>query len=290
MQNNKDKIFKYLNLLLTVALVYFVLVYGKSLVLDSDFSAISQGYGFLILAVLFFFLFYILSSLHWLMVSRIVQKDARSLQVLAFLASQPYKYLPTSFFTFSFRAKFAKKLGLSFRQSTYAQAIENFNILASGAFVGLVFYLVAHFLLVGVLVALIVGSLLIMAMKVKVMWRLPFTEKRIPVGAIVPSFFLMFVAWLIAGVSFIFVNLALGLPVDVWVMIAANAFAYIASILAVFAPGGIGVRELVLSLFMIQPAAVILWRLLTFVSDLVLGFGAVMIINSKIKGEEQSSA
>jgi uncharacterized membrane protein YbhN (UPF0104 family) len=74
------------------------------------------------------------------------------------------------------------------------------------------------------------------------------------------------------------VNYSLGLDIDPRLAISANAAGYAVSILAVFAPGGLGVREFTLYLFSVQNPAILLWRLITLAGDLLLGFGAVAYI------------
>lgn len=61
-------------------------------------------------------------------------------------------------------------------------------------------------------------------------------------------------------------------------LIAANSIAFSLSILAVFAPGGIGVREAVYSFFSIAAVTVISWRILVFVMDFLVGIVSIFLI------------
>jgi len=95
---------------------------------------------------------------------------------------------------------------------------------------------------------------------------------------LVGMFFVAIAAWIAIGLSFVVLSLGLGLPVNLLEHIAANALAFALSILAVFAPGGIGVREVVYSSFGINPAAIIYWRIMTFILDFALGVAAIIKI------------
>jgi uncharacterized membrane protein YbhN (UPF0104 family) len=48
--------------------------------------------------------------------------------------------------------------------------------------------------------------------------------------------------------------------------------------LAFFAPGGIGVRELVYSSFSVNALAIIYWRIMVFALDFVVGIPSVVAI------------
>ena len=72
--------------------------------------------------------------------------------------------------------------------------------------------------------------------------------KPLPVAAVVKSAVLGLLAWLAHGVAFWLLARGLGLPDTLSVVTAAGIFplGYILGLLALFAPGGIGVREVVL--------------------------------------------
>ena len=78
-------------------------------------------------------------------------------------------------------------------------------------------------------------------------------------------------AWLVTGVGFIILNNSLGFHFEYSRLIAANTLAFSLGMLAVFAPGGVGVREFVFSVFMINPTTIIYWRLVVFVVDFIVG-------------------
>lgn len=278
LKTKRSTLFRIINLILTVGLFYFAFIYVRELVRKADFNGLSGHYPLLVLAFLLFILFYAALSWHWLLVCRLVREDVRRKQALAFTASQPYKYLPTSLFTFSYRAKFAKQLGLPVKDSSYAQVIENFDIIAGGALVCLISWLMSVSYALG-FAALALSLLAMYAVRfMKPSVTVPRMSLELPLYRLVLPFLLVMSAWVISGLSFLLVNRALGLHPDAWMVIAANAGAYAASILAFFAPGGIGIREVVLAAFSIANAPIILWRLLTFAADMTLGFASLIYV------------
>jgi glycosyltransferase 2 family protein len=74
------------------------------------------------------------------------------------------------------------------------------------------------------------------------------TMAPLPLGAVVASAALGVLAWLVHGAAFWLLARGLGLPGTLSVVTAAGVFplAYIMGMLALFAPGGLGVREVVL--------------------------------------------
>jgi glycosyltransferase 2 family protein len=71
--------------------------------------------------------------------------------------------------------------------------------------------------------------------------------RPLPLAAVAESAALTLLSWLTYGVAFWLLALGLGLPATLSVTTAAGVFAlgYILGLLALFAPGGVGVRELV---------------------------------------------
>src|SRR5665811_1633710 len=98
--------FKLVNIILIVGVFYFAYVYGTSLLKKTDFSGVVDNWWILTLAFVCFILFYTIMSFHWLKVCRIVEPSTKPIQTLAYFASQPFKYLPSSIFSFSFRSKY----------------------------------------------------------------------------------------------------------------------------------------------------------------------------------------
>lgn len=272
---------------LTVALLYFVVSYGSGLISEADFSFQNGQYVSLLGAVLCFLIFYSLLSVHWYMSCRLMDDDTSRRQALAFFASQPYKYLPTSIFTFSFRAKFSRQLGVSVKKSTYAQAVENASIVGTGLIVGGIFYILESSPYFGIAVSAIVAGFLYIAWRSKATIVIPVVKKKASFENLVPMLALSCVAWLFAGLSFWLTAHSLGYSASIWAMVSINALSYSVGIIAFFAPGGIGVREVILLSGGVHTPTVVLWRILTLGIDIVTGIIAAIIIRSTRGGSRK---
>lgn len=281
-KNNLNWSLKIINLVLTLGVFYFAYVYGRGLVRETDFTALHGRLWVLAFSFVLFGIFYLLLSIHWFRICRIIDPSCSKKQMLAFFASQPYKYLPTSLFTFSYRAKFARDVGLSLKKSTIAQLIENGSIFVSGFLVAGSLYAVsrhAAFIVLPALFLLIIYVFLPGHITVTIRHR----KLKMPTRELLFNVAIASSAWVIAGLSFLGVNYALGLSIDPLLAIAANALAYVTGILAFFAPGGVGVREVILLFFSVASSAIVVWRLLTFVSDLLFGLLANLAIAYQIE-------
>lgn len=269
-----------LSFILTLAAIFFAYRYGANLIRQESLKNLDIDAGLLVLSAGLFLLFYILLSVHWLRVCRLVDGEASGRQALAFFASQPYKYLPTSIFTFSYRAVFAKQAGLPLKKSSLAQLIENGSIVASGLLVALVVYLASvNIAALIILLLFLIIIYLVIPKELNLRLRRYITvQSKTDLSQV---FGLACLSWLVSGFSFLAVSGALGISLDPIIAIAANSAAYVLGILAVFAPGGIGIREVVLAFFSISGAAIIAWRLLTFIGDMVFGTAAILILRQK---------
>lgn len=278
---------KLASLILTALLLVFAYNYIARIIDEADFSGISINWFILLIAITAFVGFYGILAVHWLWACRIVKASVKDDQKLAFLASQPYKYLPTSLFTFSFRGIYARKLDLGLKSSSAAQLLENISLLLSNLVVFLVFYLGNSSLVWG-FTSFFILILAVMLLARNKLRTIKFRSMEIKISQIllVRLFLLASAAWVVAGLSFVLLNLAMDFPIGFLNFIAANTIAFSLSILAFFAPGGIGVRELVYSNFSINASAIIIWRIFTFAADMILGFAAVVFIN-RIKKHDQ---
>lgn len=270
------------SLLLTIALLFFAWHYINTLVSEIDFSILTVNWLLAGLSVLCFIVFYGLLAWHWLLVCRMVKSDTRDEQAFAFVASQVYKYLPTSLFTFSFRAVYAKKLGLSLKHSSAAQFIENVSMLTANFGLFAVLYAASVNLWLGALVLLTVGLVVALG-NIRDSYTIKAGRRQLIIDtrALTAALLVALLGWLVAGLAFVVLNLSLDLPINLLGFMAANTIAFSLSILAFFAPGGIGVRELVFGAFGVSALAVIAWRILTFSADIVLGIGAITSIEIK---------
>jgi uncharacterized membrane protein YbhN (UPF0104 family) len=272
--------FKILSLFLTIGALYFGISYFIELINEITRSKVSINYLLLIFSGFLFLLFYVILSFHWYrLTSLFIGK--KNQQFLSFFASQPYKYLPTSLFTLSFRAKYAKDLGMDIKKSSLAQVVENLNMLSTGIFVGIVFYLMSgkQFLILGLLFLAIISVWLFTPNKL----NLNIKSKAINIDKNYEfvNLTLTSLAWIVSGFSFLVLANGLNLDLGVYEALSANAIAYTLGIFAFFAPGGIGVREWVFSLYNISNVAIVGWRIMTFFADMILGFIAIGIIAIK---------
>lgn len=290
MNNNiRKKLFHFLNIILTVGTFVFAYIYGSHLLKEISFTTLEINAWPVVGSFLLFLIFYGLLSLHWMLICEEVGKKNSKNQVFAFFASQPYKYLPTSLFTFSFRAKYAKDLGLGLKLSSLAQLVENFDILLSGALIAVLFYLQYSFPGIGLFVTLTTILLLTILYIINTNVKIPFLKIKISTRSASKYISLVSLAWVISGLSFYLLGQAFGLDIGLFRSIASNAGAFISGIVAFFAPGGIGIRELVFAAFGIQSLMIVLWRLLTFIVDIIVGLIAILYIKFKLSKPELST-
>jgi uncharacterized membrane protein YbhN (UPF0104 family) len=277
--SHRKTISKLVSLVLTGLLLVFSYLYISDIIGKIDQGSLSLNWPLLVCSGVLFIIAYVIFSVHWLLACRILDPKITADQQLAFFASQPYKYLPTSAFTFSFRAIYARKLGVGFKKSSAAQLFENTSLItASITLFGLSYFFSDNKAIFLLLLAL-GGLTFFLVIKIGSL-KLTIKNNRLVVSTkhLLGMFFVAIAAWIAIGLSFVVLSLGLGLPVNLLEHIAANALAFALSILAVFAPGGIGVREVVYSSFGINPAAIIYWRIMTFILDFALGVAAIIKI------------
>jgi uncharacterized membrane protein YbhN (UPF0104 family) len=226
-----------------------------------DFS-FDINYFYVAVSSLLFVIFYMILALNWHIIVSDITKAKSQRQMLAFFASQPYKYLPTSLFTFSFRAKYSYDLGVSIKNSTVAQLIENTILISSGLYLAAAFYFFSispQLFIIIVAISLVVYLLLPTSKKlITKRFEINFTKNRI-----LHYFLLSTSGWIVAGLSFYFLTKSIGLGLPAIDTIIVNSASYVAGILAFFSPGGIGVREVIYNAAGVASLAIIAWRLLT---------------------------
>jgi uncharacterized membrane protein YbhN (UPF0104 family) len=104
----------------------------------------------------------------------------------------------------------------------------------------------------------------------------------------VQLFLMVFGAWIFSGIAFYLIIKGSGQNISFSTAISANAAAMGLGILAIFAPGGIGVREFVYNKFSLALPGIVLWRLFTLVIDICVGFTSIFIINRQSKSGNRS--
>ncbi len=269
-----------LQAVLTVAVVAVLLMKAHDLRSQIVFSPTIPHVALVVLSGALFGLFYMIMSYHWLTAVRIFKPSTGKRVALSFFASQPYKYLPTSLFSFSFRSKFAKDQGLALPDSAKAQLVENGSMIASGFLsAGLALVLIYNYLLGTAVVAAVAGVLYAIFMSsytISLRLRKSHFSRRL--SKLVPLVGLAVAGWCTAGLALWTLSLTVSGSVGVLQSVTANSLAFSASILAVFAPGGVGVREVIYAYFGVALTVIVMWRLLTLMLDIVFGFLAAFMI------------
>jgi uncharacterized membrane protein YbhN (UPF0104 family) len=278
--SHKKRLLRILNLLLTLALFVFAFIYIKELAIQTDFSKIEIKWYYLVLSIILFLVFYLILSFHWVVNSRLISGKANTAQFLAFFASQPYKYLPTSLFTFSARAIYAKKLGVNMKHSTLAQITENGSLIMSSFMLFLLAYLSSKNIMLG-LSGIMGITVLLVFFNQRQNIKFSFQGKYLilDVKQMTNTFLIATMGWLLGGLSFMALAAATSMPFNFLNFIAVNCLAFTLSILAFFAPGGLGIREFVYNAFSISNVVIIVWRILTFMLDILFGYLAILTIN-----------
>lgn len=238
-------------------------------------------------AFIFVLLFYFVLSIHWLAVCWLIDRSVPWQQAYSFLASQPYKYLPTSIFTFSSRARFSKRLGMTLKKSSAAQLVENLNLIGGAfALAGLILAFKLS-LIIGLLYSLLGFFVCLFAWQKKTIYvsKISFT---IHLRKWLFTVLIVVIAWIVAGLGLGLLTHISTVPSNLLNIIAANALAFAVSILAVFAPGGIGVRETIYTYFTLALSVIVVWRFITLIADGFVGIIAAYLIRRTTKNNMQS--
>ncbi len=268
--------------MLTVALVVFIFVQAETFFSKVRWSIVVDNWVSIVVAGILFLVGYMFMALHWYRVAKMIDSTTKKKQWLAYFASQPYKYLPTSFFTFSFRAVYAKKLGLNVRQSSEAQVIENANLVGSALVLGMICAVYITNVMFGCIFTLLI-AMVICILWIQKKFDVPFVSKQLDLRLWLKTVAIVSCGWVVMGLGFSVVSSAIELKTDALVAVAANSLATGFGIIAVFAPGGIGVRELVFSFFAYSSTTILIWRLTTFVVDIVAGAVSIWMIERSQK-------
>ncbi len=267
---------------LLIALIVFIVLKAGDFFRNVDWQVIADNWPIVILSGALFVCGYIVLAWHWMSVCRIVDANANKKQWLSFFASQPYKYLPTSIFTFSSRATFAAKFGMSLKKSTEAQVIENINLIGSALTLGGLLLLYKYHFLIGIFVTVIL-ALLAMILWQEHSVKIPRINFNLNLRKWAVTVAIVSLGWLIIGLGFFVMVIGLEGRVEPILAIAASNLATGLGILAVFAPGGIGVRELIFHYLSFASGTILIWRLTTFVVDIVFGAWAGWAISRSRK-------
>lgn len=288
----KKTLWGVLNLVLTVALLIFAYSYITDLIDKAQLSEVAINWGLIGASCLLFGASYIFFAYNWWLSSRLLDKTAGKDQTLAFLASLPFKYLPTSLFTFSSRAYFGKMLGLSLKQSSLALVFESISLIGANLCLFAVLYIMKLNLVAGTALLFIICLGMYAFLRLKKSITIRFQKRKLVVMTkeLAKMLGLSAAGWLVCGLAFVTMVDALGISVSILGLLAANTIAFSVSMIAFFAPGGIGVRELIYAGFGVHSVAIIYWRILVFVLDFVIGVPAILLVRRRKKPIYQKTA
>jgi uncharacterized membrane protein YbhN (UPF0104 family) len=222
--------------LLLLAGLVFVLLRLRSIWRDGDISLRDVRWGFIAIAVAAAASGLVASSFIWLAILNRLGVATRAAWAAIFLQAQVAKYVPGSLWQYAGRAALAQSHGIPLRGAGKSLPIElGASMIAAGAFAIL---FIGWWGVAGL--AVIFGALFF-ADRV--------LDRRLAVvRAVARTAFFYGGVWVLVGVSFSLTARAfVAVPVnDVPRYIAAFATSWIVGLLAIYAPGGVGVREAVL--------------------------------------------
>ncbi|MCA9329931.1 hypothetical protein KDA11_04750 [Candidatus Saccharibacteria bacterium] len=273
--------------MLFVILLFFFWYRINTLSVAINWTELVGQWYWVVGAFIFVLLFYFVLSIHWLAVCWLIDRSVPWQQAYSFLASQPYKYLPTSIFTFSSRARFSKRLGMTLKKSSAAQLVENLNLIGGAfALAGLILAFKLS-LIIGLLYSLLGFFVCLFSWQKKTIYvsKISFT---IHLRKWLFTVLIVVIAWIVAGLGLGLLTHISTVPSNLLNIIAANALAFAVSILAVFAPGGIGVRETIYTYFTLALSVIVVWRFITLIADGFVGIIAAYLIRRTTKNNMQS--
>jgi len=268
---NKVFSFFFLNTLLILLLFYIRNKFNK---IDINFSNfLSYNSTYLLLSILSFIFFYTFLAIGWVLILQKYTKVRSNTFFSIFFLSQMFKYLPTSIFSFSSRIYFLKKKGVNNSSSISTIIIENLFILYSSFYIFLLFngYLWWSLLaLLGIILPYIIYIRFSSVLKKNKYIKHILPVYNISTYEYLQIWLLYLSSWAFAGLALVFLSKSMYISIiDIANYIAFQSISYTASIIAIFSPGGIGVREFIL-LFSKVPETVILnWRIITFTLDIL---------------------
>ncbi len=230
---------------------------------------------FLVGGVITYLIFYLFFSVHWSFALSIVEnRKIDRKQILAFFASQPYKYLPTSAFSVSSRSLYSVKLGAHKISTTAgAQLSEYGSLFASGLLIMVLTRIKLPMFILVPTVLLIFLSLSYVAIYL-------YRDLRKSTKYLV-LISISLVSWIIGGLSFFFVLHGVNLHTSFEDAVYLNDATFLASIAAVLVPAGIGIREAILFSQNIGFSGVLVWRIISVVVDVMSGAFAIVKINKR---------
>jgi glycosyltransferase 2 family protein len=223
------------HLLLLGGLV-FLLVRLRQILRGSDIHLTSGGWAWLAGATVLGAVAVVGSSFIWLLVLRRLGLHVRWRSAAIYVQSQLAKYVPGGFWQYASRGTMARVHGLSVRTVARSLPIELAATLYAGA--SFTFLIFGWWGLIAVVAAILAAPAL----------AAYFEPERISLRVAAKAVPFYAVTWVLIGVSFwmtarAFIDVS---PSDLPLYTGAFAAAWIVGLIAIYAPGGIGVREAIL--------------------------------------------
>jgi uncharacterized membrane protein YbhN (UPF0104 family) len=214
----------------------FLLVRLRSILRDSNIHLSTVAWGWLAGAIVLGIVAVIGSSLIWLVILRRLGAPARWPSAAIYLQAQLGKYVPGGVWQYASRGAMARGYGLSIRAVGRSLPIELASTLSAGAAFAVL--ALGWWGLVAVAAAIVAASGAVAYLD----------DARISLRIAAQTVPLYAATWLLIGVSFwmtarAFLHVS---PSDLALYTGAFAAAWIVGLLAIYAPGGIGVREAIL--------------------------------------------
>jgi len=221
--------------LLLIAALAFAAFRVRAIWHGSHIELATVDWGALVGSFLLFTAGTAAGGLIWLVILNALGVQTESRWAILFFKAQLGKYIPGSVWQYAGRAAGARAYGIPIRPVAVSLPIEfAASAIAAGSTVGLLLGWWGAFIIAAVFTALILGVAL--------------AHHRRAIVAAIRATFLYVPVWLILGASFWLC--ARGLVAvavrDLAFYVAAFAVAWLAGLAAVYAPGGLGVREAVL--------------------------------------------
>lgn len=268
---------------LLLATLYFVFT---NLKIDSVSLVLPKDIFLFVLSLTSFFVFYLILSFAWVDCLQLYSRFIiTNLNTLSFWSSQIFKYLPSSLFIISFRIYYSTKQKIPTSIALKATLFESVALIYSSFCVFVLFrysillyILLASVYIISVYIALRENILSTFAKKIPLFKKLILFETE-NLFIFIRIFILQNIAWVFCGLALYLFSISLGnAPSDIGTVIYAQSISYCVSILAVFLPGGIGLKEYFLSLSGIDINTILNWRFVTILFDLIFSTIGIMLL------------
>ena len=290
--NTKGIMKSVIEVLVVLVIFYFL---GKNLYRNwgqIDFKQLHFNVPLLIVSILFLFIYFLLFVFGWKLILKrlgVFLPFPKALKIVFY--SQLGKYLPGKIWTFAGRMYFCQKLGISNSKTFISMVLE----VALGTISGILIFLVALLISPGLRIhinpffLMIVGITLFTIIHPKVLTRiiniLLHLVKKDPIilnlnfSQICGIMAYYSLIWLFFGVAFYFlINSTTFIAVSKIPILAGSfCISAIIGVAALFAPGGLGVRESVLALLLSNFFPISLAILLSILSRIWLSIGELLL-------------